>query len=181
MVDPTFVLAMMLKAQPAAPWRASYERTAVAIARASSARPLFAGADGAERTAALVVSVAWFESRFQPDAEGDRPCLERDARGECSRRGEPQSFCALQVGRSNLAWLGVTRERLLEDVDACVDVGLRMMHLSFRVCRAEPLEHRLAHYAAGGYRCPLSNEDASRKSGHRMAKAIWLFQNTPRS
>ena len=164
----------MLKAEPAAaasPWRSSYERTARAIAKASEAQPLFAGEDGPEKTAALVVSVAWFESRFQPDALGDH---ERLADG---RKGEPTSFCAMQINRTNLAGLGVSREKLLGDIDACIGAGLRLMRASFRVCAGQEVERRLDWYAVGGNACTRPPRD---EGAHRMRKGMWLFSSVPR-
>src|SRR5262245_18473882 len=106
-VDPSWVLSMMLKAEPAhaaSPWRPTYGATADAFARAATARPLFQGPLGAERTAAILVSVAWFESRFRQYAEGDH------ARWPDGKKGQPTSFCTLQVSQTNFAALGVTRE-----------------------------------------------------------------------
>jgi hypothetical protein len=173
MIDPSWVLTLMLKAEPAhaqSPWRASYEATAAAIARAADQRPLFAGQDGAAKTAAVLVSVAWFESRFQPDAEGDKPKLADGTRGRA------RSVCAMQVHESNFAALKVTRAELLSDVQRCFDTGLELLHVSFGVCRAQPLEHRLAHYCVGGNGCtlPTKGEDA-----HRMRLALALFKALP--
>lgn len=172
MVDAGWVLSLMIDAQPTAPWRDTYESTANAIARAASANPLPFASDREERTAALLVSVAWFESAFKQDAEGDF------VRVGSIRR--PTSFCLLQVSASNFRALKVTRDEVQSSVDRCVDAGLRMMHVSWAVCRGEPLERRLAHYAGGGYSCP-TNEDARRKSGHRVAKALWLYRHRPPS
>lgn len=178
-VDPAWVLALMLKAEPSAassPWRATYEATADAFARAASARPLFDGPRGAEKTAALLVSTAWFESGFRQDAEGDFV------------RGAPTSFCALQVNASNFRALGVTREALTRDeldaegrvarraIDVCADAGLRMMRVSFGVCRGKPLERRMDHYARGGDGClPPPHDEGT----HRVKKALWLFERVP--
>lgn len=172
MVDVDWVLALMLRAEPAAassPWRSTYKKTAAAFARAATARPLFSGADGADRTAALLVSVAWFESRFQQNAEGDHEIV--NGKKDLSK---PNSFCAMQIGKSNFAGLGVTAEALLSDIDLCVDTGLRLMHVSFGVCRAAPLEHRLDHYATGGEGCRVPPHD---EGGNRIRKAQWLFKN----
>lgn len=175
MIDPAWVLALMLKAEPAheqSPWRDTYESTAAAIAKAADRNPLPLGADAAERTAALLVSVAWFESHFQPNAEGDKPKLADGSRGRA------RSVCAMQVHESNYAQLGVTRAALQEDVQTCFDTGLRLLHVSFGVCRARPLEHRVAHYAGGGNGCP-TNGEATSKSIHRVKKALELYKAVP--
>ncbi len=164
MVDPAWVLQLMLVVQPRAPWLETYPETAAAIAAASEEEPLFSGKKGAEKTAALLVSVAWFEGAFRPDAEGDH------------RAGKPTSFCAMQVNQSNFAALGTTREELLRNVRACVRAGLRMMRISFGVCRRETLEHRLDHYASGGEGCRRPARD---EGAHRVRKALWLFSKHP--
>lgn len=178
MVDVSWVLALMIDAQPTAPWRATYESTAAAIARAANANPLPFAADREERTAALLVSTAWFESAFKQNAEGDFVPV-RLADGTMGKR--PTSFCLVQIAESNFRSLHVTRDEVQTNIDRCVTAGLVMMHVSWSVCRGEPLERRLAHYAGGGYSCPVSNEDAKRKSGHRVAKALWLYRHRPPS
>lgn len=178
MVTPAYVLSLMLLAvpEPPAAVRATYDATAAAIAEASSDYPLFAGDAGAERTAALIVAVARFESGLQPDAEGD--CHEKTAYGTCVKGARPHSFCMLQIHETNLAYLRVTREQLQTDVRACVRAGVTMMRESFRVCARAPLEERLGWYAGGGGSCGAS-EDAKRKSRHRMALARWLLEKLP--
>ena len=173
MVSAEWVLLMMLKAEPTSPIKHTFAKTALAIARAAERDPLFAGPLAAERTAAQLVSVAWFESHFKPDAIGDH---DRRADGT---KGEPRSFCAMQIGKSNFAALGITRAEILGDIDVCIDAGLRMMHISYAVCRGIPIEERLAHYAGGGGSCPIHNADAVRKSKHRVAKSHWLFRAVP--
>ena len=118
------------------------------------------------------MAVAWYESRFQQDAEGDH---ERLAGG---KKGEPNSFCAMQIGKSNFRGLGVTRNDVQKSIDTCIATGLRLMHISFGVCRAQPLEHRLDHYAVGGDGCTTPPRD---EGGHRIRKALWLYKAVPRS
>lgn len=162
MVDAAFVLSMMVDGQPEAPWRETYPRTASAIARAANDRPLPFRGNAEEKTAALLVSTAIFESALKPDALGDYV------------NGKPTSFCLLQVSASNFRALRVaSAAEVLEDVDRCVDVGLRMMHVSFAVCAREAPERRMDHYAAGGDGCrrPRHNEGE-----HRLRKAFALLR-----
>lgn len=147
-------LAMMLRAQPSAPWADTYPSTAKAVAEAAHASPVFAGGDGEQRTVALLVSMAWFESTFNPAAVGDNG----------------RSVCLFQIHETNWKWLGVTREAL-QDVRVCARTAVRMVHQSFRVCRARPLEERLGWYAAGGPDCTRGLSP----SRHRVRKALWLF------
>lgn len=175
MIDPAWVLALMQKAEPTyeqSPWRDTFASTATAIARAAERHPLPLGDDSAERTAAMLVGVAFYESHFQPDAEGDRPKLADGTRGRA------RSVCAMQIHETNFAAMKVTRAELLGDIQRCIDTGLEMLHISFSVCRAKPLERRIAHYAGGGNGCP-TNGEATSKSEHRVRKALELFKAVP--
>lgn len=168
-VTATYVLALMLKLQPEAsvPWRSTYEATATAVAKAANASPLFAGDDGPAKSAALAVSVMWFESHFKPDAAGD---FVTNARGE----KRATSFCAFQISETNFQYLGVTREQIQTDIQTCVDSGFRMMHASFKICSgsAWKLEDRLNQYATGGGACVRPKHD---EGAHRVRKGIWLY------
>jgi hypothetical protein len=168
------VLSAMRTLEPSSPYDATFETTAYAVADESTRSPLFAGEEGAARTAALVTSVAWFESRFQPDAAGD--CDRTTREGTCAKGARPSSFCLLQINASNHRALGVTADELRTDAATCVRAGLRMMRQSFAACRALPLEERLDWYAGGGPTCAAPSEDARRKSRHRVAKAIWIYR-----
>jgi hypothetical protein len=160
----------MVAAQPAAPWRDTYEGTAEALALVAADSPLFEGAEGPRRTASWFVSVAWFESRFDPHAKGD--CRTRDARGQCL--SAPHSLCLFQIGISNLPALGLSQEEILSSPEACTRAARRMMKISLGVCRGRPLDERLGHYASGGDTC-----GGLRESRHRVNKAIWLFNRVP--
>lgn len=82
-------------------------------------RPLYAGPDGARRTAALLVAVAYRESRF-----------------DMAARSLTDDHCAMQVhGRPDLA----------RDAVACVREGLERLRASLRLCP----EHPVAVYASG--------------------------------
>jgi hypothetical protein len=178
LVDAAYVLALMLKAQPEdTAWRSTYETTATAIAAKANESPLFAGDDGPAKTAALAVSVMWFESNFKPDATGD--CEDKLPNGMCKVGARPRSFCLFQVHESNHKALGTTKERLLSDVGACVDAGFRLMKISFAMCSGKDwkTEDRLNQYATGGGVCVRPSRD---EGAHRVRKGIWLFKNTPR-
>jgi len=145
-----WILGLMTAMQPAAPWQATYKDTANAIAQVVVAEePLFEGADGRERTAALMVSVAWFESTFKPGAVGDH-------------------------GMSHGLYQVQGKGDLLDPMDA-TRAALGMMRASMKVCRAKPIEERLGWYAAGGNDC----ERGLRESRHRVKRAMWLFARNP--
>jgi hypothetical protein len=144
-----WILGLMLLMQPRAPWLATYAITSASIAEVVEAeRPLFDGAHGRERTAALLVSLAWFESTFQPDALGDKG----KAHGLYQVHGHGELGEPLEATR----------------------VALAMIRQSFAICRARPLEERLAWYAQGGADCSAMSAEALKKSRHRIAKAMWL-------
>jgi hypothetical protein len=150
-----WVLAMMLacfpKAAPSAPWASSYPVTAKAIADVvQSSEPLYAGSEGRERTAALLVSLAWFESTFKPGAVGDK--------------GASHGLYQVQ-GRGDLS----------DPYDA-TRAALGMLRASFRVCRTRPASEWLGWYGAGGEGC----DRGLRESRHRFQKAQWLFLHVPR-
>lgn len=176
----TWILTLMTSLAPSTPWRATYPSTALAFAASAVEKPLFDGQHGAAKTAALYVSIAWYEATMRPDAEGD--CGSKDGRtvpsvaGRCPADTIPRSFCIFQIGGSNLAGLGLTREEIQSDITTCVRAGNVMMRRSFTLCRARPIDDRLAWYAAGGPEC---GEKGSRESRHRMAKAAWLFRTEP--
>ncbi len=175
-IEAALVLAWMVSLEPSSPLRSSFERTAEAIARESNRSPL-PGLDEL-RTAAVVTSLAWFESRFRVDAEGD--CLGApdrsgagQATGTCPKGSRPRSLGLLQIGVSNLAGLRISRDEAL-DVDGNVRAGLAMARRSFRVCASRPLHERLAWYAAGGPACS-TDPDAVAKSQHRIDRAVRLY------
>ncbi len=156
-----WVLLLMMSLAPSSPWLATFPRTAVEIAAASTESPMYDGPKGPAFTAALTVASGMHESSLRPDAVGD----------------SGRSVCLLQIGVSNLAALGVTRRELLEDVGKCVRAGLKMMHASASVCRARPLEERQANYLEGNGGC--SNETALRRSRWRTSLAKSLVAKHP--
>lgn len=163
-----WVLRMMLVLQPEAvtPWADTYETTAAVFAEVAIRSPLFPGDNGAERTAALFTSVAWYEGRFDPKAKGD---CGKKVNGKCVK--PPQSVCMFQIGISNLAALHVTQDELLSDVSKCTHAARVMMRLSFDKCKGLPTSDLLGHYASGGDTC-----GGIRESRHRMNTAAWIFE-----
>jgi len=171
-----YALSVMIAMHPVSPWQNTYETSAKAISTASIRNPIFGGVDGAAKTVALVIAVADFESGFQPDAGGD--CSETTDKGICAKGSKPHSFCMMQINESNFRGYRTTKEEILSNIDVCVSIGISMMKQSFAICRSRPLEERLAWYAGGGNNCPIGL-DATRKSNHRIAKAMWLFKTYP--
>ena len=176
----TWILKLMIMLAPSTPWRETYRATAEAFATSAVESPLFGGLSGSAKTAALYVSLGWFEASLRADAEGD--CTDKAGKpvasvgGRCPEGATPHAFCIFQIDRTNLAGLGLTRDIIQSDVSACVRAGNMMMHRSFAMCRSKPTDDRLAWYAAGG---PTCADRGSIESRHRMAKASWLFRTSP--
>ncbi len=195
----SWVLSLLVATgDPGAAWRNTYETTAEAFAEHSESSPLFCSQrsdgtcapsqDDVRKTAALLVSVSWFESRHNPQAKGDSSCLEYasatepaqevttggDSKRACIRRGPPRSFCLGQIHESNFVSLGVTKDAILGDVGVCVRAMVALLRESMKVCAKEPLDARLSWYAAGGSGCRPNKE-----SRHRMRKAQWLYAHNP--
>ena len=149
-----WILIAMIALQPRAAWRESYAETAQAIADVAEESPLFDGATGRAKTAALLVSLARFESNFQPGAVGDH--------------GKSRGLFQVQ-GHGTL-----------DEPHDAARAAVAELRASLRVCRKRPLEERLAFYAGGGPAphdadgCPV-NDDAVKKSRHRVALALWIF------
>lgn len=159
-----WILGLMTYLQPVAPWEATYKDTADAIARVVAVEePLFEGPDGRERTAVLMVSVAFFESNFKPGALGD--CGHE---GPC-KKGE--------VGKSHGRFQVQGHGELLDPLDDA-RAALIEMRASMRACRAHPVEDRLAFYASGNAD-GCENAGGQRASRNRMKRAMWLYKRNP--
>jgi hypothetical protein len=112
-----FVLALCTMLTSSCP-----ERFAEAVATVvREAPPLYRDDESRERTAALVVAVAWYESAFRLDAVGD----------------QGRSVCAMQIYHGSRS--------LLTDPEGCIRAGLRKLRASIAACPDAPL----AVYARG--------------------------------
>lgn len=152
----TWVLALMMILQPRAPWLKTYERTARAIATAAQeAPPLFEDDEDRSKTAALLVSIAWFEGSFNPAAKG--------------KQGELGTFQAKPGKLAPEAF----RPDFPEDVETQARVALRMVRQSFASCKRNRPEERLAEYTSGF--CDAGLEAAR----NRWSKARWLARRYP--
>jgi hypothetical protein len=134
----------MISLQPDAPWRDTYDVTAQAIERA---------ANGTLEGEAELVALAWFESRFQPDAEGD----------------SKSSFGLYQIAPGTC---GCSKDELINPESAS-RIAVRLIKVSRSICRDYPNEERLGWYAQGGNTC--DSERGRRLSAHRIAKAKRLI------
>lgn len=149
----------MISLQPPseAPWGDRFEDVATAIDTAANENPVFGTP---ERTAAVLTSVAFFESHFNPDALGD-----------CTK-GRPRTLATCQsVGAFQISKAHASAEVLVDPLSAARQ-ALRLMGTSVNICRARPLSERLGWYAWGRVGCYHSLD----KSRHRMALAATLLR-----
>lgn len=147
-----WVVGLMAALEPAAPWRATFEKSAEAIARVSESEPLF-DERGEERTAALLVAIAWYESRLKPNAK--------------SRNG--QWYCLYQIDRRHLP----DPQKALDDAEVCTRAAVKIIKGSLAKCSARPLDERLAVFMSGS--CDRGLAD----SRYRMFLAQKLVKEHP--
>ena len=156
-----WILSLMIALQPQAPWRDSYEETARAIATVVEEEPaFFKGPDGRHRTAALLVSLAWAESRFDPKAVGDHG----------------RSMGLYQIFHANLPTKeGFAKADILGNPLNATRVAHRMIRESMNVCASRPVEDRLAWYASGDGSCHFG----AAASKFRYGTAMRVFRQHP--
>jgi Transglycosylase SLT domain len=155
----TWILSLMIALQPQAPWRETYETTAKAIAGVvNDQAPLFAGDDGREKSAALLVALSWAESRFDPKAVGDHG----------------RSVGLYQIFGPNLPTPeGFGRTDILGNQVNATKVAHRMLKQSMSLCGKYPVEERLGWYAAGT--CDKGHSE----SRFRVGLAFKIFKAHP--
>jgi len=161
-VTPTWVLERMQRLQPEThvAWRHTYQETATAIADAANAEPLWTSrADGAQRTAALLVAIAYHESRFNPTAIGDH--------------GSAFGLYQIHVGAIPEA---KTANSFLLPRDASI-LAIHIIRESFRVCAPEPPRRRLGNYAYGRGSC--GDERSKRNSEMKFRLADEILKEEP--
>lgn len=150
----SWVVGLMAALEPSSPYKGTYEKTAEAIARVSESEPLFAvDEQGEERTATLLVAVAWYESRFRPDAK--------------SKNG--RWYCLYQLEKG---WLPDAKQAL-NDQEMCTRAAVKVLRRSLAACTSRPLNDRLAQFTSG--RCDRGGVD----SRYRMFLAQKLLKEHP--
>ena len=149
--------------------KARYEEFAGVVARVAydpAEKPLFDGPDGRARTAALMLSVAFYESGFRRDVALG---VGRFSRGDHGRSCTPWQF---NIGTSKNLY-GHTCEELLADPDLAARDALQMMRSAVSVCGALPLDERLSLYMSG--RCAPKMKGARRRYATAMR---WMNRRT---
>jgi hypothetical protein len=127
-VPVAWVVGLLVSQEPQAPWRGSYTKTAEAIARVAESEPLF-DQRGEERTAALLVAIAWYESRFKPNAVS----------------ANKQYLCLFQIDKRHLA----DPDKALADQEVCARAAIKIIRASLQKCASKPENDRLAIFMSG--------------------------------
>ena len=154
-----YVQRIMEHLQPSAPWIMTYGETASAIAEAANTDPLWPHhEDGARKTAVLLATIAWYESRYHANA------VHTDTDGT-------SSFGLFQIKPPTAN----VNASLLQNPRNAAFVAIDLIRTSFEACKHEPLSRRLAWYTAGG---------GCRKPGYstselRMNTALRLMKENP--
>jgi Transglycosylase SLT domain len=79
--------------------------------------------------AALLVAVAWYESRLKPNAK--------------SKNG--QWYCLFQVDKRHLP----DPQKALDDPEVCTRAAMKIIKASLQHCASHPKEERLAQFMSG--------------------------------
>ena len=126
----SWVVSLLAALEPGAPWSDTYEKTAEAIVRVAESDPLYAVEDrGEERTASLLVALAWYESRLKPNAK--------------SKNG--QWYCLYQIHKSYLN----EPDKALNDPEVCTRAAMKIPKRSVQTCTKRAPDERLAIFMSG--------------------------------
>jgi hypothetical protein len=152
-----WILAAALHLSP----NRNHDQLADAVSKVIAAQgPLFQNDTNNQKTAALMLSVAFREGSLLPGIKGDK-----------DKRGNFTSFCTAQIhlpgGAKTLE--GWTGDELADDFEKCFTVQHRMLKESMRVCP----KHPIAFYAEGKNSETCESNRAQRISNDRM----WLAGN----
>jgi hypothetical protein len=144
--------------------RARYAEIAKSIADVvldPAEQPIFYGASARQQTAALLLSISYFESGWRRDVDLG---LGSQARGDSGN-----SWCLMQisVGRNGIG--GLSGPDLVASRERCVRTGLRIVRHAVNSCRHRPMLQWLDAYASG------TCERGMQASTRRMEKAIQWF------
>lgn len=151
-VPVAWVVGLMTALEPNAPWRPTFERTAEAIAKIAESEPLFEDRSE-ERTAALLVSVAWYESRLKPTAKS----------------GNGRWYCLYQIDRRHLP----NPQQALDEPEVCTRAAIKILRQSLERCATHPSPERLAQFVSG------TCEKGLAESRYRMYLTNKLLKDHP--
>ncbi len=166
--------------------------TIISVVYDPAERPIFQGSNGRAMTAALLTSIAFYESAFRKDVDtGVGP----KARGDSGR-----SWCMMQikmgvpekdgrtktrvvVGPNGLRFVGPNEagyssswggEDFVQDRSKCFRVAIRLARMSFGACAKLDVQDRLSMYASG--RCEAGQEASRRRVSQAQR---WLWRSRP--
>lgn len=152
--------------EPAVQTETRYQEIAEDALEASTYNPIFAGPDGAMRTALLAVSWAGLESFY---AKRIDECHPNKGESDSDKNGNPTAWTLWQMHEEH----GRTAKVLLcESRKAAASAFLAWMKESFQRCRSLELGDRGSFYAAGF--C-----GPNPKSQHRILRAVAYAKTHP--
>lgn len=150
------LMAMLYHLEPNSPHVPRYGEIALAIEKASNQDPLFPQHEaGSEATAAILVSLAWHESRFHPNIVGDN--------------GKSFGLFQIQPPTAKLQ-----ANVLLQPATASF-IAIDLIRSSFSYCSDRPWVERLSWYIASGRGCRDPHPVVVKKSMQRLMVAQQLF------
>ena len=150
------VLKMLYFLEPQGPHVPDYGEISEAIANTSNQDPLFPQReDGCLRTAAILVSLAWYESRFHKSVVGD----------------QGKSFGLFQIQPPTAKH---SANMLLNPREASY-IAVDLIRTSFGACRNQPWESRLSWYISSNG-CP-THPVIVKKSMSRMLTAERILKS----
>lgn len=126
--------------------KARYEEFAEDVAKVAydpEEAPLFSGKNARANTAAVLMSVAFYESGFRRDVDlGVGP----QSRGDGGRSCTSFQFNIGTTGKTREGW---TCKEMYADRTLAVRAALAMIRMSMSSCRSLPSEDRLSMYTSG--------------------------------
>ncbi len=134
-------------------------------------KPVFGGSRGRQRTAALLLAIAWHESGFARDVDLG-PCF-RGRANDGARCDFGRAHCLMQVhardGKTSEGW---SLAEIQADRSKCFRAGLHLVQRSFAACRESPPKHRLAAYGSGRCNAGQSGSERLLGLGERFATRL---------
>lgn len=150
----TLVLAALNKIEPFGAFVPQYAEVSEAITQAANHDPLFPDdKDGCRKTAAILVALAWFESRFQPNVVGDH--------------GRSFGLFQIQPPTANVP------SNILTNPRTASYIAIDLVRRSFQACEKRPYEERLSWYVSSNG-CP-SHPVIVKKSMDRLLMATRIL------
>lgn len=153
-ISAKLVFAALMKIAPFGPFVPQYAEVSEAITQASNQDPIFPGdKEGCKKTAAILIALAWYESRFHPNAVGDNG----------------RSFGLFQIQPPTAK----VQSNLLTNPRTASFIAVDLVRRSFSACEKRPYEERLSWYVSSNG-CP-SHPVIVKKSMDRLLMATSIL------